>query len=63
MSDGRRVAMDRFAVGRALRQAQHISVGEISDTGEAIRELARAIAALAQAVEDLLDHQPDATTV
>ena len=63
MSDGRRLAMDRFEVGRALRQAQHVSIGEISDTSEAIRELARAIAALAQAVEALLEQQPDAAPV
>lgn len=63
MSDARRIAMDRFEVGRALRQAQHVSIGEITDTSEAIRELARAIAALAQAVEALLERQPDTTTV
>jgi hypothetical protein len=55
MSDGRQAAMHRYEVGRALRSAQHISVGEISDTNEAIRELARAVAALAQAVEDILE--------
>ncbi len=57
MSDSKRTATNRFAVGRALRSAQQVSIGELSDPSEAIRELARAVAALAQAVEDLLDAQ------
>jgi hypothetical protein len=57
MSDARKAAMHRYDVGRALRSAQSVSVGELSDTNEAIRELARAVVSLAQAVEDILEMQ------
>jgi hypothetical protein len=64
MTDARRAAMHRYEVERALRTAQHIAVGEIDDPHEAIRQLSRAVAALAQAIEDVLvEHERDVSPV
>lgn len=56
-SVAKRLAMHRFEVGRALRTAHHLSHGDLADTQQAIRDLARTMAALAQALDDLLEQQ------
>lgn len=56
-SEAKRLAMHRFEVGRALRTAHQLSAGDLSDTQQAVRDLARTVAALAQAIDDLLERQ------
>jgi hypothetical protein len=56
-SEAKRLAMLRFEAGRAIRTAHQVAAGDIGDTQQAVRDLARCVAALAQAVEDLLDRQ------
>jgi hypothetical protein len=58
-SPAKRLAMHRFEVGRALRTAHQLTAGDMGDTQQAIRDLARTIGALAQAVEDLLERQEE----
>ena len=58
-SPAKRLAMHRFEVGRALRTAHQLTAGDISDTQQAIRDLARTVAALAQAIDDLLERQEE----
>ena len=56
-SEAKRLAMHRFEVGRALRMAHQLAAGDMGDTQQAVRDLARTIAALAQALDDLLERQ------
>ena len=58
-SEAKRLAMHRFEVGRALRTAHHLTAGDMGDTQQAIRDLARTVAALAQAIDDLLARQEE----
>ena len=57
MLDTKRMLRYRFKVGRAVHTAQQIAVGDMGDTASAIRDLAHALAALASAVEELLEEQ------
>jgi hypothetical protein len=56
-SEAKRLAMNRFEVGRALRTAHHLAAGDMGDTQQAVRELARIVTALAQALDSLLERQ------
>lgn len=57
--DEKRIAKLRFEAGRALRMAHHLSAGEMSDTHQAVRDLAKAVTSLAQAVDELLARQEE----
>ena len=54
MLDAKKLAGYRFEVGRALRMAHHLTNGDAPDTGQAVRDLAKAIVSLAMAMDDLL---------
>jgi hypothetical protein len=57
-SPEKRLSMHRFEVARAVRTAHEIAVGDISgDTQQAVRDLAHVVAALAQAIDELLERQ------
>src|SRR5262245_46809559 len=56
MLNAKKLAQYRFEVGRALRTAHHLTTGDVEgDTSLAVRDLAKAVVALAQAIDDLLE--------
>ncbi len=58
-SETKRLARLRFEVGRAVQQANRIAIGEVSDTAEAVRDLARMVAALGRATDELFERQEE----
>jgi DNA-directed RNA polymerase subunit L len=57
VADIKRAVMTRYEVEHALRNAQRVIVGEMADPNDAIRDLAKAVASLAKALESVLEER------